>query len=99
MAMELKIDKVTLDDPAFKSIDERVDQRVEKTQGELISLLEKKYQFPKYMNKTQAAKYMNVSYNTMMDKYVPQGLKMSIVDTVIRISKEECDRFMKEHQK
>lgn len=97
--MELKIDKLTLDEPAFKPIDERVDQRVEKTQGELISLLEKKYQFPKYMNKTQAAKYMNISYNTMMDKYVPQGLKMSIVDGVIRISQEECDRFMKEHQK
>lgn len=97
--MELKIDKVTLDEPAFKPIDERVDQRVEKTQGELISLLEKKYQFPKYLNKTQAAKYLNVSYNTMVNKYIPQGLKMSIIDGVVRISKEECDRFMKEHQK
>ncbi|MDU6524936.1 MAG: NUMOD1 domain-containing DNA-binding protein [Enterococcus sp.] len=97
--MELKIDKVTLDDPAFKSIDERVDQRVEKTQSELILLLEKKYQFPKYLNKTQAAKYLNVSYNTMVNKYIPQGLKMSIIDGVVRISKEECDRFMKEHQK
>lgn len=97
--MELKIDKVTLDDPAFKIIKDRVSQQVEQTQGELISLLEKKYQFPKYLNKTQAAKYLNVSYNTMMLKYVPQGLKMSIVDGVVRISKEECDRFMKEHQK
>lgn len=97
--MELKIDKVTLEEPAFQEIDKRVDQRVEKTQSELILMLEKKYEFPKYLNKTQAAKYLNVSYNTMMLKYVPQGLKMSIVDGVVRISKEECDRFMKEHQK
>lgn len=99
MAMELKIDKVTLDDPAFKSIDERVVKQVEKTQTELIALLEKKYQFPEYMNKTQAARYMSVSYNTMMQKYVPAGLQLIIIDSVIRISKEECDRFMKEHQK
>lgn len=99
MAMELKIDKVTLEESAFQEIDERVDQRVEKTQSELILLLEKKYQFPKYLNKTQAAKYLNVSYNTMVNKYIPQGLKMGIIDGVVRISKEECDRFMKEHQK
>lgn len=97
--MELKIDKLTLDDPAFKIIDDRVIQQVEQTQGTLLSLLEKKYQFPKYMNKSQAAKYMGVSYNTMMDKYVPAGLGLIIVDGVVRISQEECDRFMKEHQK
>ncbi len=95
----LKIDKLTLDDPAFKIIDDRVVQQVEQTQGTLLSLLEKKYQFPKYMNKAQAAKYMNVSYNTMMQKYVPNGLKLIIVDGVVRISQDECDRFMEEYQK
>lgn len=97
--MELKIDKLTLDDPAFQKIDERVIEKVEQTQGTLISLLEKKYQFPKYMNKTQASKYMNVSYNTMMDKYVPAGLQLIIVDGMVRISQDECDRFMKANQK
>lgn len=97
--MELKIDKLTLDDPAFESIDERVDERFQQKTDELLAWLKKKYEFPKYMNKTQAAKYMGVSYNTMMDKYVPNGLKLSIVDGVIRISQEECDRFMKENQK
>ena len=97
--MELKIDKVTFEEPAFQEMDERIAELVEKKQDELIALLEKKYQFPKYMNKMQPAKYLGVSYNTMMDKYVPAGLKMGIVNGVIRISKEECDRFMKEHQK
>lgn len=50
------------------------------------------------MNKAQAAKYMNVSYNTMMQKYVPNGLKLIIVDGVVRISQDECDRFMEEYQ-
>ena len=97
--MELKIDKVTLEESAFQEIDERVAKQVQQNQDQLISYLEKKYQFPKYMNKSQAAKYLGVSYNTMMDKYVPAGLRLAIVDGVVRISKEECDRFMKEHQK
>lgn len=37
----IKIDKLTLDDPAFKIIDDRVVQQVEQTQGTLLSLLEK----------------------------------------------------------
>ena len=39
------------------------------------------------MNKAQAAKYMNVSYNTMMQKYVPNGLKLIIVDGVVKFHK------------
>ncbi|HBH5757648.1 TPA: hypothetical protein KTX72_002964, partial [Enterococcus faecium] len=49
--MELKIDKVTFEEPAFQEMDERIAELVEKKQDELIALLEKKYQFPKYMNK------------------------------------------------
>lgn len=97
--MELKIDKICLEESAFREIDERVKKKVKQNQDKLVALLEKKYQFPKYMNKTQASKYLGVSYNTMMDKYVPAGLKLVIVDGVVRISQEECDRFMKEHQK
>lgn len=97
--MELKIDKLSLGESAFQEIDERVAKQVQQNQDELLSYLEKKYQFPKYMNKAQASKYLGVSYNTMMDRYVPNGLQFSIVDGVTRISQEECDRFMKEHQK
>lgn len=97
--MELKIDKLTMDDSAFKIIDDRVYQQVKEAHGILLSILEKRYQFPKYMNKTQAAKYLGCSYNTMMDKYIPAGLKVIIVDGVTRISQEECDRFMSQHQK
>ena len=60
---------------------------------QIIEAIRKQYEFPKYMNKAQAAKYMNVSYNTMMQKYVPNGLKLIIVDGVVRISQDECDRF------
>lgn len=41
----IKIDKLTLDDPAFKIIDDRVVQQVEQTQGTLLSLLEKSTSF------------------------------------------------------
>lgn len=97
--MELKVDKLTFESPAFEPIKKQVDDRVRESIAEIVSSIEKKYEFPRYMNKTQAARYMGVSYNTMVQKYVPAGLQLIIVEGVVRISKDECDRFMKENQK
>ncbi len=65
--MELKIDKLMLDDPAFKIIsDHQVVQQVE-NEGTLLSLLEKKYQFPKIYE--QGTSYSIMTFdNTMMQK-------------------------------
>ena len=97
--MELIIDKFSLESDTFKPIQERIDKLATVKMEQIIEAIRKQYEFPKYMNKAQAAKYMNVSYNTMMQKYVPNGLKLIIVDGVVRISQDECDRFMEEYQK
>lgn len=97
--MELKIDSIALEDSAFEKINRLVELRTDKQIEFRLSQIEKRYSFPRFMNKQQAAKYMNISYNTLMQKYVPAGLKLSIIDGVVRISQEECDRFIKENQK
>lgn len=97
--MEIIVDKLSFESESFKPIREQISEEAAKKMKQIIEAIRKQYEFPKYMNKVQAAKYMNVSYNTMMQKYVPNGLKLIIVDSVVRISQDECDRFMEEYQK
>lgn len=97
--MELKIDKISFGSETFEPFREQISEEASKKMEQIVEAIKKQYEFPRYMNKAQAAKYMNVSYNTMMQKYVPSGLKLIIVDGVVRISQEECDRFMKTYQK
>lgn len=52
--------------------------------------------FSEWMSLKEAAKYANVSYNTLM-KFRLMGLKISEIDGVKRISKKEIDRFLEEH--
>ncbi|MEG7637219.1 hypothetical protein SQQ66_02380 [Enterococcus casseliflavus] len=97
--MEIIVDKLSFESESFKPIREQISEEAAKKMEQIVEAIKKQYEFPKYMNKAQAAKYMNVSYNTMMQKYVPNGLKLIIVDGVVRISQDECDRFMEEYQK
>ncbi|MFV0557970.1 MAG: hypothetical protein ACK5MW_04955 [Enterococcus sp.] len=97
--MELTIDKLNFEDAAYQQILAKIDAHIDERVAEEVERIKKKYDFPLYMNKGDAAKYLGVAYNTMMNKYVPNGLKLTVVDTVVRISQAECDRFMKENQK
>ncbi|MDV7751727.1 hypothetical protein [Enterococcus casseliflavus] len=97
--MELKIDKLSFESETFEPFREQISEEASRKMEQIVEAIKKQYEFPRYMNKAQAAKYMNVSYNTMMQKYVPNGLKLIIVDGVVRISQDECDRFMQTYQK
>ena len=48
----------------------------------------------RYLNISETAKYMNVSYNTLKNKFVPMGLKSILVDGIERFDKLDCDKFM-----
>jgi hypothetical protein len=52
----------------------------------------------RYMNITETAKYMNVSYNTLKSKFIPLGLKSTLIDGIERFDKEDCDCFMDIHK-
>ena len=49
-----------------------------------------------WMSLKEAAKYANVSNNTLM-KFRVMGLKISEIDGVKRFSKKEIDRFLEQH--
>ena len=93
--MQLKIESIELADPAFQPIVQKLSNAIQESK----KLIVEREELPRYMTKKQASSYMNVSYNTMMQKYVPQGLKIIVIDGVTRIDQKDCDDFMKEFKK
>lgn len=61
-----------------------------------ISSLKESFGDSEWMSLKEAAKYANVSYNTLM-KFRVMGLKISEIDGVKRVSKKEVNRFLEEH--
>lgn len=57
-------------------------------------------EIPEYFSKVEAAKYLNVSPNTL-EKYIRNGLKVIVMDdtTSVRLKKETIDEFMTRHEK
>lgn len=53
---------------------------------------------PEYFSKVEAAKYLNVSPNTL-DKYINKGLEVHIIDDdlAVRLSRKSIDTFMSKH--
>jgi len=89
--MQLQIDSIDLKEPAFAPIVSEIAKAIE----EAKELAKTRAELPRYMNKQQAAKYLNVSYNSMVDNYIRKhGLKVIIVEGVQRIDKRDCDELM-----
>jgi hypothetical protein len=57
----------------------------------------KQKQFGAYLTKEEASKYLHVSRATL-NVFIDAGLKVMVFGNIQRISKNECDRFMVEHQ-
>ncbi|MHC5269285.1 helix-turn-helix domain-containing protein [Enterococcus sp. LJL98] len=91
---KLQIDSVDLAEEAFQPIVQLIGQSIK----EAFEREQRRKELPLVMNKKQACEYLNVSYNTLMNVYVPNGLKISIVDGIERIRRESCDEFMKKHE-
>lgn len=51
---------------------------------------------PKWMTKEETAKYAHVS-RVKLEDFIRSGLKVSCVDGVYRISKDDVDAFYSEH--
>ncbi|RDF99925.1 hypothetical protein DQM19_10380 [Lactiplantibacillus plantarum] len=52
---------------------------------------------PYWMKKQEAQIYMNVSDKTL-DKFIVDGLKVSIIDGTQRISKKSADEYYEDHE-
>ncbi|WP_373879550.1 helix-turn-helix domain-containing protein [Levilactobacillus brevis] len=53
--------------------------------------------FGPYMTKQEAAKYVHVSQQTL-NEFIRQGLQVTTVGSISRVSKVSADRFMEQHQ-
>ena len=92
--MNLTVDSIDLSQEAFKPVIELIGQSIR----EAFEAEQRRKEMPMNMSKKQACIYLNVSYNTLMTVYVPNGLKISVVDGIVRIRKEACDEFIKKHE-
>lgn len=89
--MQLQIDSIDLKEPAFAPIVSEIAKAIE----EAKELAKTRAELPRYMNKQQAAKYLNVSYNTLVDNYIRKnGLKVIIVEGTQRIDSRDMDKLM-----
>lgn len=83
MTKEIKVSEALQEDSLKQLIIDAVQQAVANNLKE-------------WMNMKEAAAYIGVSFNTLV-KYRKEGLKVSEIDSVKRISKTEIDRFLNEH--
>lgn len=89
--MQLQIDSIDLKEPAMQPVVAEIAKVIE----EAKELTKTRTELPRYMNKQQAARYLNVSYNSMVNNYIRKnGLRVIIVDGVQRIDKKDCDELM-----
>lgn len=94
--MQLQIDSIDLTQPAMEPIVSEIAKAIK----EAKELAKTRAELPRYMNKQQAARYLNVSYNSMVNNYIRKnGLKVIIVDGVQRIDQRDCDELMEKLKK
>lgn len=94
--MQLQIDSIDLTQPAMEPIVSEIAKAIK----EAKELAKTRAELPRYMNKQQAARYLNVSYNSMVNNYIRKnGLKVIIVDGVQRIDQRDCDALMEKLKK
>ncbi|KAF1304848.1 DNA-binding protein [Enterococcus sp. JM9B] len=91
--MNINIESVDLSQEAMRPLVIALAQALE----ESMKLRVTREELPEYMTKGQAQQYLNVSYNTLMKKYVSNGLKVKMIDGIMRISKKDCDEFMNKY--
>ncbi|MBU7563054.1 helix-turn-helix domain-containing protein [Pediococcus ethanolidurans] len=77
--------------------EEHIKEEMLKTAVEAYKLAGKREELPNYMSKKQACQYGGISFNTLQ-KMIAQGLRVSIVGGVQRISKQAIDDFYKENE-
>lgn len=52
----------------------------------------------RYLNKKEAARYCGISYNTLQ-KLIHNGLKVVMIDSLVRIDRYDIDDFFQHYKK
>ena len=97
--MKLQIDVVDILPKLKKEFEEMARSIVSELFEKLMVGYLKKQELPRYMNKKQACKYMNTSFNTLTKKYIPSGLKVIIIENEEKIDQRDADAFYEKFKK
>lgn len=55
--------------------------------------------YPRFLTMKQACEYLNIkSVNTLKDRFIATGLKVTVVGSVKRIDVKDIDSFVEEHK-
>lgn len=55
--------------------------------------------YPRFLTMKQACEYLNIkSVNTLKDRFIAAGLKVTVVGSVKRIDVKDIDSFVEEHK-
>ncbi len=55
-------------------------------------------ELPRYMSFLQTLTYLNIKSRNTLNKYIANGLKVTIVGGTKRIDKMDADKFMADHK-
>lgn len=96
----LKIDLIDLSPELLNKVIETSEKAAEKKFQSMLDDYKKKNEIPDLMNYSQAAKYMNTSYNTLKYVFVEKlGLPIIMIEGYERISKSDADEFLDKNKK
>lgn len=96
----LSIDELDLSESLREVIRITAKEEAKKEAIAFIEEYKKKIEAPRFMNYTQAAKYMNTSYNTLKRIFIEiEGLRVIIVDGYEKIDQRDADAFLEQHKK
>lgn len=55
--------------------------------------------YPRFLTFSQACEYLNIkSVNTLKNRFIAGGLKVTVVGSIKRIDIKDIDSFVKEHK-
>lgn len=80
----------------FNNTETHIEELIVNTINKALKSSKDMFGNSEWMSLKEAAKYANVSNNTLM-KFRVMGLKISEIDGVKRVSKKEIDRFLEQH--
>lgn len=85
--------EIKLSQSQLNVLQQTIDISLKKIVNQTVTTLNQ----PEYVNKAQACKYANISFNTLQ-QWLKAGLPYYHINNVIRISLKELDRWIKTHR-
>lgn len=95
----LQIEEMDLSPVLKAAVKEAAEEKAEELFNQFAEQHRKQFEFPRYMNYKQAAKYFGACYNTLKNVLIPMGLRVIVIDGYERIDQKDADKFLETYKK